>query len=128
MSATQPPSGATVLIVDDSKDFRWILSEIARRAPGVGAVLQAEDGVEAVTIVRRSRPRLVIMDFMMPRLDGLQATRLIKEEWPATRVLVVTSQRGHPAEEDARAYGADELLDKGRVPTELDAAIQRLLA
>jgi CheY-like chemotaxis protein len=118
---------AKVLIADDSKDFRWVVSELVRVLPGVGTVLEAEDGNEAVDVVRRERPRLVIMDFMMPRMDGLQATRLIKEEWPDTRVIVVTSRRGHPSEQDARRYGADAFLEKKLVSTDLSAVVRVLL-
>ena len=69
--------GVTVLIADDSEDSRWLVTVLLRHEAAVDAVLQAKNGAEAIEVVRRERPQVVILDYMMPRLDGLQATRLI---------------------------------------------------
>lgn len=116
-----------VLVADDTEHVRYLVTELLRGEPEIEGVLQAMDGVEAIEIVRRERPRVVILDVMMPHLDGLQTARLIKEEWPETRVLVMTSMREKSFERDAYAYGADGFLDKAALTTELAPAVRRLL-
>lgn len=117
----------TILIVDDSKDFRIIMSALVRSDTALGAVLEAQDGMEALELVLRERPRIVVMDVMMPRLDGFQATRLIKEEWPETRVIVVSSERDDSYESQAFTHGADAFIDKSDITSALLPAIRRLL-
>ena len=117
-----------VLVVDDDPDARYIVSQFIRSQQGVDAVLHAADGVEAIEIMRRESPRVVITDLMMPRLDGLQTTRLIREEWPDTRIVVITSLGDNSYEQDAYAYGADAFLDKSRLLDELLPTLRRLLS
>jgi DNA-binding NarL/FixJ family response regulator len=120
--------GVKVLVVDDAADSRHLAATLLRRERAIATVLEATDGVEGVEMVRRERPRIVVMDVRLPRMDGLQATRVIKTEWPETRVVVVTSLRDKAYERDAYAYGADAYLDKGELSTELVATVRRLLA
>lgn len=98
MSAGGP---VRVLVVDDSALFRRALEATLGREPGIEVVGGAGDGREALDEVRRLRPDVVLMDVLMPRLDGLQATRRIMAERP-TPILLMTAQ-----EDDADAEGAE---------------------
>ena len=103
---------------------------ILRRADGlaVDAVIQAQDGAAAVEAVRSERPELVIMDLMMPRLDGFQATRLIKREWPNPRVIMVTSVSDPDYESAAYESGADAFVDKQILMSSLANTLIQLFA
>ena len=87
-----------VLICDD----QWIvcqgLEAILSAEPGIEVVGGVSDGVEALDAVARLQPDLVLMDLRMPRMNGIEATRLIREHYPEVKVLVLTT------------YGSDEWL------------------
>jgi DNA-binding NarL/FixJ family response regulator len=74
-----------------------------------------------VHLVEQCQPDVVLMDARMPVMDGLQATRLIKEQWPSVRVVVLTVYAARRA--DALASGADAFLVKGCPAEELLQAI-----
>ncbi|HEY8209264.1 MAG TPA: chemotaxis protein CheB [Myxococcaceae bacterium] len=77
-------------IADDSPTVCEMLSVLVRRAPGMTLCGVARDGVEAVELARREKPDLMLMDVVMPKLDGLGATAAIMAEAP-TRVLLISS-------------------------------------
>lgn len=110
-----------VLVVDDDETFRWLSGTLLRSDRNVGPIVEAEDGLAAVDLMRREQPppHVVVIDVMMPRLDGFQATRLIKREWPATKVVVVTSVPDERYRAAAYASGADAFLDKRDLGTAL---------
>ncbi len=79
-----------LLIVDDHQFFRWGLRLACDLEEDFEVVGEAENGREAVELARRIRPDVVLMDVEMPILDGVQATGLIAEENPETRIIVLT--------------------------------------
>ena len=114
-------SGCRVLIVDDRTQTREGLKALLATAPAVQVVGEAADGKEAIDLLEEYRPDVVLMDASMPVMDGLEATRLVKAQWPEVRVVVLTI---HPAlRAEALAAGADVFLVKGCPAGELLAAI-----
>ena len=82
----------TIVIVDDVPDFRQIVRAILADLPGVVTVVgEAADGEEAFTVVLRERPDIVITDLMMPRLNGAELTRRIRQELPQTKIILMSS-------------------------------------
>ena len=77
----------------------------------------------ALSLVRQERPDVVVMDVMMPRLDGLEAIRRIKREWPDTKVLVLTHLTDDDTRREAFEKGADAFLNKRDMASALVAAI-----
>src|SRR5207249_9413977 len=104
----------SVLVCDDEPNLR----ELIRVSLGPGwAVHEASDGEEALMLARSLQPDLVILDLMMPRLNGLEVLSTLKADPGRTRVLVVTAQ---PASEgEAREHGADGVIVKPFAPEDL---------
>ena len=100
-----------VLIADDRAQARDGLRALLSTAPQVAVIGEAANGQEAVHLVEQLRPDVVLMDARMPEMDGLEATRLIKERWPEVKVVVLTMHRAYWA--SALAAGADVFLIKG---------------
>lgn len=79
-----------VLIADDHLDFRRVVHEFLDHLPNVIVVGEASDGDEVVRQVEALSPDVVLMDIAMPFRTGLEATRMIKQRWPSTRILIAT--------------------------------------
>jgi DNA-binding NarL/FixJ family response regulator len=94
-----------VVIADDHALMREGTRQILEDQPRLEVVGEAEDGEQAVALVSRLHPSVVLMDIAMPRLNGIEATRIIKEASPATSVLVLTAY-----DDDEYIYA---LLDAG---------------
>ncbi len=80
-----------VLIADDQEAVRFGFRTILSAAPDIDVVGEAVDGVQALELVRRLRPDVVVADIRMPRMDGLELTRVLRDSLPAVRVVVVTT-------------------------------------
>ena len=81
----------TVLLADDNTLVRRDIREILDREDDLEVVGEAKNGLQAVAMVKKLRPALVLMDLAMPRLNGLQATRQILKAVPATKVLMLSA-------------------------------------
>lgn len=80
-----------VVVVDDQPLVRAGFSKILEREPDIEIVGEAVDGLEALEVVARLRPDVVLMDVRMPRLDGLAATERMRSTVPDTRVVILTT-------------------------------------
>lgn len=118
---TQP---IRVLIVDDHAIVRQGLRAIMRITPGMVRVGEAGDGAEALQLVASQRPDLVLMDLVMPTMDGVQATAAIKRDYPTTRVLALTTFSDAELVLGAVQAGADGYLLKDVDVSELARAIR----
>ncbi len=81
----------SVLVADDHTVVREGLRALLSAEADIQVIGEAQDGQEAVDLARRTRPEVVLMDLAMPVLNGLEATRQIRRELPATKVVVLTS-------------------------------------
>ncbi len=79
-----------LLLADDHDLFREGLAGLINAQPDLEVVGQASDGLETLTLARDLHPDLIAMDINMPLCDGLEATRLIRAEWPEARILILT--------------------------------------
>jgi DNA-binding NarL/FixJ family response regulator len=110
-----------LLIADDAPRSRHGLRALLATWPEVEVIGEVADGREAVRLLGESQPDVVLMDARMPVMDGLEATRLIKNRWPKVKVVVLTMYPAFRAE--ALAAGADAFLVKGCPAEELLEAI-----
>ena len=110
----------TVLIVDDDPFIRRLISTTLEDVASF-ALLQASDGVEAVELAAKEPPALVFLDIDMPRLDGIEACRRLRED-PATAgstIVMLTAASGDEMMRAAKEAGADLFLTKPFSPLEL---------
>lgn len=117
-----------VLIADDHTMVRESLVGILQAAGDVQVVAQAADGVEAVEKAIQTRPDVVIADLSMPRLNGLEVVRRLREALPQTKVLVLTMHGEHEYVLQAVRAGASGYLVKDSAASELLAALRSLHA
>jgi DNA-binding NarL/FixJ family response regulator len=83
-----------VLCVDDHPLIRKGMASILANEPDIRLVAEASDGREAVAQFREHQPDVTLMDLRMPRLDGIAATRAIRDEFPTARIIALTSYEG----------------------------------
>jgi DNA-binding NarL/FixJ family response regulator len=82
-----------LLLADDHRLFRQGMRQICEVLGGFSVVGEAENGEEAVRLVLELQPDVILMDINMPLLDGVQATAMITEKYPAARVIILTMYR-----------------------------------
>jgi DNA-binding NarL/FixJ family response regulator len=117
-----------VVVVDDQALVRGAFTVLVDSAPDLITVGEAADGAEAVEVVARTRPDVVLMDIRMPVLDGLAATRMILARDPAVRVLVLTTFDLDSYVYDALRAGASGFLLKDARPADLLDAVRVVAA
>jgi DNA-binding NarL/FixJ family response regulator len=113
-----------VLIVDDHAVVREGLRSFLELQEGMTVVGEAEDGEEAVAAAEGLRPDVVVMDLVMPKVDGVEAMRRLRERVPAARVIVLTSFLDDDRLLPAMRAGAAGYLLKNAQPQELARAIR----
>jgi DNA-binding NarL/FixJ family response regulator len=113
-----------VVVADDQTAVREGLVTILELTPGVEVVGAAADGAEAVALTAEHDPDVVLMDLRMPRLDGIEATRRIREQHPQTQVVVLTTYGDDESILAALSAGAVGYLTKNAGREEIRLALQ----
>jgi DNA-binding NarL/FixJ family response regulator len=115
-----------ILIADDHEWFRRTLRSFIESQPEYRVCGEARDGVDAIEKVRRLRPDIVLMDINMPRMDGLEATRIIRRESPDCHVIIVTQNDANIARAQARRVEAKGFVTKSDLHRDLLPTIGRV--
>jgi DNA-binding NarL/FixJ family response regulator len=113
-----------VLVVDDHEVVREGLRTFLELQDGIDVVGEAADGAAALVAAEELRPDVILMDLVMPRLDGLDAMRALRERLPAARVIVLTSFLDEDRLMPALRAGAAGYLLKNTAPQELARAVR----
>jgi DNA-binding NarL/FixJ family response regulator len=113
-----------VLLADDHDLFRAGLRVLLQDLGGFAVVAEAGDGREALRLVGEHRPDVVLMDLMMPGLNGLEATARVAREFPGVRVLVLSMNAAEEFVLPAVRAGASGYVLKNARPAELEQAIR----
>jgi len=108
-----------VLLVDDQPLFRTAIATLIESQPDLSVVGEAENGLVGVERAKELRPDLVVMDVEMPVMDGVEATRLIREQLPDTKVLMLTVSESEDHLFQAIKFGAHGYLLKDLRPEQL---------
>jgi DNA-binding NarL/FixJ family response regulator len=117
-----------ILVCDDQAIVCEGLTRILGSDPEIQVVGMAQDGAEALALVSKLQPDLVLMDLKMPVMNGILATRKIREQYPAVRVLVLTTYDDDEWLFDALRSGAEGYLLKDTPPRRLIECIKGTLA
>ncbi len=116
-----------IIVVDDHKIVRDGLSSLIEKQPNMELIGQAKDGREALAMVRSKRPDVVVMDVSMPVLNGIDATRAILEEFPATKVIILSMHSDKRFVSGALQAGASGYLLKECAFKELRHALEAVI-
>jgi two-component system, NarL family, response regulator LiaR len=112
-----------VLIADDHRMFAEALGAILSTDGRIKVVGQAADGQAAIALAKEQRADVVLMDIAMPVMDGIEATRALRETLPQTAVVVVTGSAATRDVSRARAAGAAGYVTKDQIAGDLVKAI-----
>ena len=123
MNPKQHPRPLRILIADDHLVVRMGLSALISLEPGMSVVGEAEDGESALELVRRHHPDVVIMDVMMPQMNGVEATARIASEFPDVHILILTTFSASEEVVKALDAGADGAIVKDSSQRDLISAI-----
>jgi len=116
---------AKILVIDDEQGIRHLLDTLLRRK-GYDVVL-ADGGQKGLELFRRERPDVVVLDLKMPEMDGLTVLRQIHSLDPKKPIIILTGARTPEVEQQVRALGVSEFVEKEFSLHRLGDALKRLL-
>jgi DNA-binding NarL/FixJ family response regulator len=122
-AASKVENAIRVLIADDHRLFAEALEAILAGESSIDVVGRARNGAEAVELALRLEPDIVLMDISMPVMDGVEATRRIREVRPGSCVLMLTGSNAAVDVDRARDAGAAGYVTKDRIASQLVEAI-----
>ncbi len=114
----------TVLIADDQTLFREGLKDLLEDEKGIKVVGEAKTGPEAIELVKKLKPDVVLMDIKIPEVDGISATKIIREKFPETNVIILSSYEDEAHITEAISAGANGYLSKMLPASELVNALK----
>ena len=117
-----------VMVVDDHQVVRQGLVALINTEPGLMTVAEASDGQQAVELFRQHQPDITLMDLRLPVMGGVDATRIIRQEFPTARIIVLTTYDGDEDIYRALKAGAQGYLLKGVSFDDLLDAIRTVYA
>ena len=117
----------TVLLAEDHQIVREGFQSLLKHESDIEVVGEAETGREAVRLTRKLRPAVVVMDIAMPLLNGLEATRQIRKDFPDTKVLILSAHSDDAYVEQVAGFGASGFLLKQTSSHNLAAAIREVV-
>jgi NarL family two-component system response regulator LiaR len=117
-----------VMLVDDHTVVRRGLGAVLEVSDDMSLVGEASDGEEAIQLCERLQPDVILMDLLMPKMDGIAATKAIHERWPKVRIIALTSYKDKEYVEGVLRAGATSYLLKNVSADEIIATINRAVA
>jgi len=116
-----------IVIVEDHKLFREGLKSMLNKRDDIEIIGEAEDGIEAVRLIRKLKPDMILLDLSMPKMSGISVMKDVKRELPDTRILLLTIHESDQYVLEAFEGGADGYCIKDSSRQELMVAIDSIL-
>ena len=117
-----------ILVVDDNAPVRGIVREIIEARPGFEICGEAADGMEGVLKGRELKPDLIVLDFLMPRINGIQAALILHKIAPNTPIILFSLYKDAIPSDLAHTAGVSSVVSKGDQLTVLADEVERLTA
>jgi DNA-binding NarL/FixJ family response regulator len=111
-----------ILLVDDSHSFRKGMRALLEIQPDMNVVGEASDGPAGLELIGQFQPDLVLLDAQMPGMDGFEVSRIIKTQWPQTKVILMSMSPDYRT--NAAPARVDAFLAKGISPEQLLSQIR----
>jgi len=115
-----------ILVVDDNAPIRGLVREFIESRPGFEICGEATDGLEGIEKSRELKPDLIVLDFLMPRINGLQAALILHEIVPNAPIILLTFYKDAVPRDLAQAAGVASILSKTDQLASLADEVQRL--
>jgi DNA-binding NarL/FixJ family response regulator len=125
-SAGETSKSLRLLVVDDQLLVRAGICELVKLMPGVEVVAQAGDGKDALRLIATYLPDLVVMDILMPGMNGLEATVLAKERFPNVKIILLSEQSNEQLQARVLRSGAEGFVLKNAPVADLHSAIKAI--
>lgn len=116
-----------ILFVEDFAPFRALARSMLSGNPLLRVIGEASDGLDAVAKARELRPELILMDIGLPKLNGLEAARRIRELVPSSKIVFLTQESDMDIVQEALSIGACGFVAKGQAGSELLAGLESVL-
>jgi len=113
--ARSKPAPARILVVDDSRLMRRCLRTLLEQRESWKVCGEASDGQEAIERAQQAAPDIIVLDFQMPKMNGLDAARELRRRLPKVPILMVTLHMSPQLEDQARKIGIRGACDKGNI-------------
>ncbi|MBI4655965.1 MAG: response regulator transcription factor [Elusimicrobia bacterium] len=114
----------TVLIADDQTLFREGIKDLLEDEKGIQVIGESSNGPETITLAKKLKPNVILMDIKLPQMDGISATRVIRKECPDTNVLILSGYEDEAHITEAIQAGANGYLSKMLPASELVHALK----
>lgn len=114
-TARQKPTPVRILVVDDSQLMRRCLRTLLEQQDAWKVCCEASNGLEAIEKARQAAPDLIVLDFQMPEMNGLDAAKEIRRQRPEVPILMVTLHMSPQLEDQAKRIGIRGACDKGNI-------------
>jgi DNA-binding NarL/FixJ family response regulator len=115
-----------VLVSDDSPTALRSVCDYLEFAGGFDVVCTSSDGLNAVQLASHHKPDLALLDLSMPRMNGLEAAKQLRQNFPDLRVIIFSELNGLSLADECKRHGADSFVPKSQLPELLLLEIRRL--
>jgi len=116
-----------VLVADDFEPIRRLISSTLKSTPDVCVICEVSDGLEAIQKAAELQPELILLDIGLPKLNGIDAARQIRELAPESKILFITQESPPDVVQEALSVGANGLFVKTDASSDLLTAVRAVL-